>query len=191
MRMVSFHPRFFTSTWRYGSVMIHWAMPLLKPTFTPILGSGSMISTTPLGRTFAVSNPEGDIIQVVIQYLWICFRSSMCLCLRALLLFSFSPCGRASRICSVSFLPKWPQTSLRLHWSHWECAHNLRGVHAAGNPELSQWLPLFVLGTVHWPAPLVLAVHQRSACLHLPGVRHPPAQPLDRRHHCKSAFLSP
>lgn len=144
-----------------------------------------MISTTPLGRTFAVSKPKTMTLERWSKsYLWMHVS-------KALPLLSFSPCGRASRVRSVSFLPKWPQTSLRLHWSHWKCAHSLRGIYASGNPELSQWLPLFVLGTVHWSAPLVLAVHQRSPCLHLPGVRHPPAQPLDRRHHCKYAFFSP
>jgi len=145
-----------------------------KPTFTPTLGSGSMISTTPLGRTFAVSKPKTmTLARWSKSYLWM-HVSKVCSCLRAILL-SFSPCSRASRVRSVSFLPKWPQTGLRLHWSYWECAHNLRGIYASGNPELSQRLPLYVLGTVHWSAPLVLAVHQRSACLHLPGVCHPPA----------------
>lgn len=109
-------------------------------------------------------------------------------CTTSLSLLPCSPGGRAPGVCSVPFLPERPSAGQRLRGSHRERAGHLRRVQPKGCVQLPQRLPLPILGAVHRPQTLVPAGNQRGAGLHLPGLCHSPAQPLDRRHYCKSTI---
>lgn len=150
----------------------------LRPTSTPIPESGFTTSTTLQGRICAVS-----VSSYCFGYTGKVPRKKQVISHQAFL--SCSPSCRASRVCPVPLLPERPPAGRRLCGSHRERAVRLRRVQPQGRVQLPERIPLPVLGAVHRPQTLVPAGDQRGAGLHLPGLRDPAAQPLDRRHHCK------